>query len=236
MNHKDDNPNKPPLEGVLVIDKPAGVNSTAVVGRIKRLLPRRTKVGHAGTLDRFATGVLLVMVGRATKLCEPLMNSGKAYEATIRLGATTDSLDPDTPERAVMGPTPTREKIERALPRFIGIIEQAPPTFSAVKIAGRRASDRIRAGESVAPQSRPVRVDAIDVLDYDWPTLRIAVRCGRGTYIRALARDLGKALGSAGYLVQLRRTRVGEFDQSMSIDPELLTPLNVEQHLRQVVP
>jgi tRNA pseudouridine55 synthase len=235
MNHKDDNANKPPIAGVLVIDKPAGVNSTAVVGRIKRVLPRRTKVGHAGTLDRFATGVLLVMVGRATKLCESLMNSGKDYEATIKLGATTDSLDPNSPERPVEGPVPTRDQIEQALLRFVGTIEQAPPVFSAVKIAGRRASDRARDGEAIAPQARPVRIDGIDVLDYGWPMLRIAVRCGRGTYIRSLARDLGEVLGSAGYLVQLRRTRVGAFDQSMSIDPEVLTAGNVEQHLRQVV-
>src|SRR5688500_10832306 len=136
------------ISGVLVLDKPAGISSARAVAQVKRLLPRGTRIGHAGTLDPFATGVLLLLVGRATKLCEQLMDQPKTYEATIKLGANTETDDPESPEIATPNaPVPTIDHVREALARFVGAIEQRPPKFSALKIAGRRACDRVRAGQ-----------------------------------------------------------------------------------------
>jgi tRNA pseudouridine55 synthase len=201
-----------PPSGVLVLDKPAGRTSAWVVGAVKRLLPRGTKVGHAGTLDRFATGVLLVLVGKATRSCEELMSGAKQYEATIKLGATTETLDPESPELPTpLVAAPEAARVHEAVLRFIGTIEQTPPKYSALKIGGKRSSDHARAGREVTPAARAVRIDRIDVLRFEWPLLEVRIDCGRGTYVRALARDLGAALGVGGYLVSLRRTRVGPF-------------------------
>ena len=216
-------PTTPLLHGVLCLNKSAGISSAAAVGRVKRLLPRgpggeKTRVGHAGTLDPFATGVLLILIGRATKLCETLMGASKQYEATIKLGATTPSLDPETPEQSFPLPTPpTRAALLAALHRQVGMIEQMPPVYSALKIGGRRAVDRVRDGETVALTPRTVRIDAIDLLDYLWPLATVRIDCGRGTYVRAIARDLGRALGTGGFLTQLCRTRVGDFTLAQSV-------------------
>ena len=221
-------------DGVLCVDKPAGVTSATVVGRVKRLLGGRAKVGHAGTLDSFATGVLLILVGRATKRCEELMGSPKQYEATIRLGATTDTLDPMSPiiekPDAVL---PTDEAVRAALATQVGTILQVPPVFSALKVGGRRASDRTRDGETLDLPPRPVRIDAIDLLDYAWPLARVRIDCGRGTYVRSIARDLGDALGVGGYLTELRRTRVGPFDVSASLSIDALDAASIVNHLQQ---
>lgn len=199
-----------PLSGVLPLDKPAGLTSASAINRLKRVLPRGVRVGHAGTLDRFATGVLVVLVGSATRQCERWMDAGKEYRATIRLGATTATLDPESPEQATSGATaPDRATLHATLARFVGIIQQSPPAFSAVKLAGRRASDCVRAGETVEPAPRRVRVVVIELLRYDWPTLELRIECGRGFYVRSLARDLGQALGVGAYLAAPRRTRVG---------------------------
>jgi len=200
------------MDGVLNLDKPAGLSSAAAVARVKRLLPRETKIGHAGTLDPFATGVLLLLIGRATKLCESLMDQPKQYEATVKLGATTATDDCDSPPL----PTPARqevsvEEIKRLLPRFVGEISQRPPDFSAMKIGGQRAYDLARRGNPVKLSARPVRIDSIELLSYAWPLLQLRIDCGRGTYIRSLARDIGHELGVGGYLTQLRRTRIGDF-------------------------
>lgn len=212
-----------PLVGVLPLDKPAGITSADALNRLKRLLPRGTKLGHAGTLDRFATGVLLVLVGQATRECERFMNAGKEYVAEIRLGATTATLDPDSPEEPVAVTSPPGEPFLReTLRRFVGTIEQTPPTFSAVKIGGQRASDRARRGENVTPAARPVRVDVIDLLDFDWPIVRLRIACGRGFYVRSLARDLGAAVGTGGYLRALRRTRVGEWSDAHAVKLDAL--------------
>ena len=196
------------LQGIINLDKPAGLSSARVVSRVKRLLPRGTKIGHAGTLDPFATGVLLLLVGKATKLCERLMDSPKQYEAVIKFGATTATDDPESPEQPAANVVPVgAETIAAALTNFIGLITQRPPVFSAMKIGGRRAYDLARKGQAVELAERTVRVDAVEMLDYAWPLLRVRIDCGRGTYIRAIARDLGTALGVGGYLTELRRTR-----------------------------
>lgn len=225
--YNDLDPRKPPLEagnggahklqGVLNLDKPAGISSARAVDRVKRLLPRGMKIGHAGTLDPFATGVLLLLIGRATKACERLMDAPKQYECTVRFGATTPTDDPEsepTPwSRADGGPVvpPSREAIEQMVPRFVGEILQRPPAFSAMKVEGRRAYDLARKGAQVTLPERPVKVYVIELLNYAWPELRLRIDCGRGTYIRAIARDLGEALDVGGYLMQLRRTAVGGF-------------------------
>lgn len=210
------------LDGLLLIDKPAGISSAQAVNRLKRCLPRGTKLGHAGTLDPFATGLLVVLVGKATKRCEAIMAQPKTYLATIKLGATTATDDPESPEmpaavREDSSALPGADHLRCALRGFVGQIAQVPPRYSAIKLDGRRACDRVRAGQQVQLQARTVHVYAIELLEYDWPLARVRVECGRGTYVRALARDLGEKLGVGGYLTQLRRTRIGPYDVSDAI-------------------
>lgn len=207
--------------GIINLDKPAGMSSAAAVAAVKRLLPRGTKVGHAGTLDPFATGVLVLLVGRATRLSELFMSQPKQYQATVKLGSTTQTLDPTSPEIPTPGASQVPlEAIAALLPSFVGQIQQVPPAYSALWIDGRRAYDLARSGQAVTPKARPVQVYGIEMLSYDWPLLRLRIDCGKGTYIRALARDIGSALGVGGYLTELRRTRVGvcAIDGAVSLD------------------
>ncbi len=221
--------------GILVVDKPAGRSSAYVLNGLKRLVPRGTKLGHAGTLDPFATGVLLVLVGRATKSCERLMDQPKRYDATIRFGATTPTDDPDSAEVPWPGAVPaTAAAVAAAVPRFVGRIMQRPSTFSAIKVNGRRAYELARGGAAVALPPRAVTVYGLEVLGYDWPDLWVRVDCGRGTYVRAIARDLGEALDVGGHLTELRRTRVGPFDVADAIRPDGLTAETVTGRLRSV--
>jgi tRNA pseudouridine55 synthase len=227
--------------GILNVDKPPGCSSARVVGQVKRLLPRGTKIGHAGTLDPFATGVLLLLVGKATKQCERLMDQPKQYEATVKFGATTETEDPETPEQPWQRsdpatPPPTREQVEQALRSFVGEISQTPPVYSAMKVGGRRAYDLARKGEVVEMQPRIVKVYAAELLDYAWPFARLRIDCGRGTYIRSIARDLGAALDVGGYLTELRRTRVGVYDVTAAVKPEALPGLSPEELSKLLVP
>jgi len=223
------------LSGIIILDKPAGISSARAVARVKRLLPRGTKIGHAGTLDPFATGVLLLLVGPATKLCESLMDQPKTYEATIKFGATTETDDPDSPEQPGPNrPPPEISEIEKNLQQFIGPIQQRPPKFSALKLGGRRAYDLARRGKSVNLPARPVRIDSIEILNWTWPELKIRVQCGRGTYIRGLARDLGEALGVGGYLLSLRRARIGDFHDANAITLDQISANGAEKFLISV--
>jgi tRNA pseudouridine55 synthase len=202
--------------GLIVVDKPGGLTSHDVVSRVRRLAGTR-KVGHAGTLDPMATGVLVVGVNRATRLLGHLQVTDKAYDATIRLGSTTTSDDADG---EIVSTTSTDgvsdEAVRDALSAMVGAIEQVPSAVSAIKVDGRRAYDLVRSGEQVELAPRAVRIDAIDVLAVrhgdDSVDVDISVRCSSGTYIRAIARDLGSALGVGGHLTALRRTAVGAFD------------------------
>lgn len=222
-----------PPSGILPIDKPPGLTSAAVVGRIRRLLPRGVKVGHAGTLDRFATGALLVLVGRATRQAERLMSESKTYLATVRLGVTSPSDDPETPATPGDAAAPDDPTVvAAALRRFVGLVRQTPPDYSALKIGGRRASDRVRAGQPIRLEPRPVRIDAVDVVGFAPPLLTLRVDCGRGTYIRALARDLGADLGCGALLQALRRTRVGPFDEPALLPLETVSAENLASLLR----
>jgi len=198
--------------GILNLDKPVNLTSAAVLNRLKRILPRSTKIGHAGTLDPFASGVLLVLIGGATRQCEAMMNQPKTYDAEITFGATTPTDDPEsTPVPLDNVIVPTEEAIAAALRDFVGTPLQRPPAYSALKIGGRRAYDLARKGAATPLAPRVVKIDSIDIVAYGWPRLRVKISCGRGTYIRAIARDLGNALRVGGYLTALRRTRIGPF-------------------------
>lgn len=219
--------------GVLVIDKPRGWTSMDVCARVRSRLrrggaPKRIKVGHTGTLDPMATGVLVVLVGRATRLCERLMADRKTYEAQIDLSATSDTDDAEgRVTRVEVARRPTREEVEAAAGRFVGRIQQVPPAHSAVHVGGRRAYALAREGKAVDLGPRAVDVHAFRVTAYEWPCVGVEVECGKGTYIRSLARDLGAALSCGGMLTALRRTRSGEFgvDTARPIEslPEVLT-------------
>ena len=210
--------------GLLVLDKPAGLTSHDVVTRVRRILGTR-KVGHAGTLDPMATGVLVVGVNRATRLLGHLALQDKRYLATVRLGTTTVSDDADGEVLVVAGPDDlvavTDDAVGAAAVTFRGPIEQRPSSVSAIKVDGRRAYDRVRSGEDVELASRSVVVSRLDVLSISrrdsMIDVEIDVECSTGTYVRALARDIGALLGVGGHLTSLRRTRVGPFDQPIDL-------------------
>lgn len=203
---------RPDLNGILNIDKPLGWSSAKVCNMVRRL-SAGAKVGHAGTLDPLATGVLVVCLGKATKRIPGFMDASKEYRATVDLSAFSSTDDAEGDRTAVeTASVPTRAEIERVLSeRFMGEIEQAPPRYSAVKIDGQRAYKIARAGEEFQTRVKVVRIDSIVVEGYDWPRLDLSIECGKGTYIRSIARDLGEALGTGGMLSGLVRTRVGEF-------------------------
>lgn len=200
------------VPGLVIVDKPAGMTSHDVVARVRRLAGTR-KVGHAGTLDPMATGVLVLGLNRATRLLGHLMLTEKAYDATILLGASTTT---DDREGEVTATAATDEltdgAIRDALAAFVGEIDQVPTAVSAIKVDGKRAYQRVRAGEEVELKARRVTVHELSVTDIRGPEVDISVRCSSGTYIRAIARDLGAALGVGGHLTALRRTAVGRFD------------------------
>lgn len=201
---------------IAVIDKPLEWTSTDVVRKIKFALNRsgyrKIKVGHAGTLDPLATGVLIVCIGKATKMVNALQAEEKEYAAGLELGATTPSFDMEHPvDRRYPTDHITREMVGEALDRLTGERLQAPPIYSAKKVEGVRAYDIARAGESVELRQALVNIYEIELLSYDMPRVRIRVRCSKGTYIRSLAREVGEALGSGAHLTALRRTRSGGF-------------------------
>lgn len=225
---------------VLYIDKPLEWTSFDAVKRVRGALQRRMKVkklkvGHAGTLDPLATGVMIICTGRATKRIDELQAGVKEYIATIQLGATTPSFDLETEIDATY-PTDhiTRELIESTLERFKGRIEQIPPAYSACKIEGQRAYDLARKGEEVELKAKILVIDEIELQDFDAEnnSLQIRVVCSKGTYIRALARDIGEALGSGAHLTALRRTRVGNItvDKCLTVEQaaELIRTVDIE--------
>lgn len=202
---------------VLAFDKPYEWTSFALVAKVRWLISRRIggkiKVGHAGTLDPLATGVMVICTGKATKRIEQLQAGVKEYVATLKLGATTPSFDLEHPVDATY-PTAhiTEQLVREVLPRFEGEIMQVPPVFSACKVEGKRAYDLARKGKEVELRAKPLRIDEIEFTDCRLENQEITLRivCSKGTYIRALARDIGQALGSGAHLTALRRTRVGD--------------------------
>jgi len=213
---------KSALSGLLVVDKPVGWTSMDVVRRVRKAAGF-VKTGHAGSLDPLATGVVVCCVGAATRHVEQIMGMPKVYEARIDLSAftTTDDRQGERREVDVQTP-PTRAQVEAALARFQGDVEQVPPAFSAVHVEGERAYALAREGRAPELKARTVRVEHIEILAYEWPNLVLRVRCGRGFYVRSLARDVGVALGTGGHLADLRRTAVGPYDLPRAVEPARL--------------
>lgn len=226
-----------PLKGeIIYIDKPLHWTSFDAVKRIRGTLTRRLKVkklkvGHAGTLDPLATGVMIICTGKATKRIDELQAGVKEYIATIALGATTPSFDLETEIDATY-PTDhiTKELVEETLTRFTGEIEQVPPAFSACKVDGKRAYKMARKGQEVELKAKLLVIDEIELLEYSPTSIVVRVVCSKGTYIRALARDIGQALNSGGHLTALRRTRVGNIsiDQCMAVEQAIDMLQNTE--------
>lgn len=203
------------MDDILLIDKPATMTSFGVVARVRRVLSeqegKRVKVGHTGTLDPFATGLMIVVTGKRTRDAERFSKLEKVYEAEIVLGQTSTTGDPEGELSAVSDRRPTQEEIEQATNSFIGEITQKPPIYSAIKINGRRAYDLARKGEIPEMPLRSVTVFSLDILEYTYPSLRIRTHVSSGTYIRTLAEDIGAVLTTGAYCRQLRRTQVGEW-------------------------
>jgi tRNA pseudouridine55 synthase len=208
----------PEQYGLLLINKNAGVTSFDVVNRIRNRLGK-IKVGHTGTLDKFATGLLMVLTGECTKLNNLFLALDKEYRAEVFLGRQTDTLDP---EGSIVseGSIPSIEEIRSVIPRFIGEIKQVPPLYSALHVKGERAYQIARRGDTYEIPARTIRIDSIKIIAYEPPHLTIDVSCSCGTYIRSLARDIGNAAGSCGYLTALTRTRIGSFSLAKGIDTE----------------
>jgi tRNA pseudouridine55 synthase len=210
-------------DGILVIDKPAGITSRDAVDlACKRL--RTREIGHCGTLDPLATGVLVLVVGRARRLQEILSRSVKVYRAEVALGAVSETDDAEGPihPREEPGEAPPEQRVREAAGIFVGEIEQRPPKFSAVKVAGKRLYDLARKGEAVEAPMRKVRVVSIEVKEYEYPRVVLEIACAGGTYVRSIARDLGDALGTGGYLAALTRTEAGSFRLDQARAPEVI--------------
>jgi tRNA pseudouridine55 synthase len=221
------------IHGWIILDKPVGLGSTTAVSAVKRILREagesRTKVGHGGTLDPLASGVLPVALGEATKLAGKMLDATKAYDFTIRFGEETDTLDREGQVVATSHARPTREQIDAVLPRFTGEIEQVPPAYSALKIGGKAAYERARAGEQVKLEARAVTIHSLSGRhpresgnDEKLDEITLSATVSKGTYIRSLARDIAQALRTVGQVSYLRRTRAGPFSLESAISLDFL--------------
>ena len=203
------------FDRIILIDKPAGITSFGVVARVRRILTQqaghKVKVGHTGTLDPFATGLLILMTGKNTKRCEEFLKLDKWYEATLRLGQVSTTGDPEGEITDLKADRPSINHIQETLTTFTGAVIQRVPAFSAVKINGRRAYDLARKGLPVDTPKRKIEIFQLDLLDYHYPELKIRTHVSSGTYIRTLGEDIGYALGTGAYLTALRRTQVGQY-------------------------
>lgn len=221
------------LSGWLILDKPAGITSAQAVGRVKRLLKPR-KIGHGGTLDPMATGILPLALNEATKAFQFVAANAKAYRFTVQWGNETATDDAEGESTDTSTARPTRAQILAALPAFVGEVMQAPPAFSAIKVDGRRSYALARNGERVELVERPVRIDSLELLDMPDPDRAVfEMHCGKGTYVRSVARDLGRKLGCLGHVTALRRTVVGKFDENSAISLEKLEDLVHSARLKE---
>ncbi len=216
-------------DGILLIDKPDGMTSFGVVARVRRVFSERAgkkvKVGHTGTLDPFATGLLILCIGKETKNAMSYTKLDKVYEATIRLGQTSTTGDPEGEVTDVSDRQPSLDEVKEAAAKFVGEITQRPPIYSAIKVDGRRAYDLARAGKDVEIPERQVTIHSLEVIEYVYPELKIRTHVSSGTYIRTLAEDIGKTLGTGAYCIQLRRTKVADWDVA---NAQTLASLGVE--------
>jgi tRNA pseudouridine55 synthase len=203
------------MDGLLLIDKPAGMTSFGVVSRVRRQLSqqtgRRIKVGHTGTLDPFATGLMIIVVGSYCKRAGEFSKLDKTYEATLRLGQTSTTGDPEGELSHISNIQPSRAELEIVLTRFCGTIQQTPPAYSAIKVDGQRAYALARAGKTVELDSRTVTISRLELLEYAYPEARIVCDVSSGTYVRSLVEDIGRMLGTGAYTTALRRLRVGGY-------------------------
>lgn len=212
------------MDGYLLVDKPAGISSFGVVARVRRILSeqagRKIKVGHTGTLDPFATGLMILVIGSYTKKASQFSKMDKTYEATLRLGETSTTGDPEGEISRLSDKVPSETEVEAVLDQFKGQVTQVPPVFSAVKIGGQRAYKLARAGKEVAMKPRTVEIYSITEVRYHYTELSFTAYVSCGTYIRSLATDIGKYLGTGAYLTSLRRTRIEEYgvDKALSLD------------------
>lgn len=228
-----------PLSGWIILDKPVGLGSTQAVGAVKRLLreagERKTKVGHGGTLDPLASGVLPIALGEATKLAGRMLESDKAYDFTIRFGEETDTLDAEGKAVATSDVRPTLAQVETILPRFTGPIEQVPPVYSALKIDGKAAYARARAGEALEMKVRAVTIHALQAIGHADHEVTLSASVSKGTYIRSLARDIAHALGTVGHVTMLRRTKAGPFGLAQAISLDFLEEAAKARQLTRTV-
>lgn len=205
-----------PFERIILIDKPDNMSSFGVVARVRRKLRdeqgKKVKVGHTGTLDPFATGLMIILAGKATKKSDEFLKKDKEYEATVYLGKTSTTGDIEGEITDVSDKVPTLDEVKEACEKFVGEINQTVPIFSAVKINGERAYKFARKGKEVEMPTRKVTIFSIDILDYTYPELKIRTHVSSGTYIRTLGEDIGKALGTGAYLTALRRTKIANYD------------------------
>lgn len=243
MNSPKDNgqprPKKRDVHGWLILDKPVGMTSTHAVAIVKRVF-RAKKAGHAGTLDPLASGCLPIALGEATKTVPYVMDGEKAYRFEVTWGTETTTDDTEGTATKTSDKRPSRAEVEALLPRFTGVIQQVPPQFSAIKIDGERAYDLAREGETVALEAREVEIDRLGIISHDDRATVLEAECGKGTYVRAIARDLGRALGCYGHVTALRRTRVGPFVEDIFVSAEDLTreiadPAEREAHLAGLI-
>lgn len=228
------------MEGILLVDKPSGWTSFDVVNYVRKIVaqaegkkPKNVKAGHTGTLDPFATGLLVLLIGKDyTRRAGEFAKLDKAYEAAVRFGEVSSTGDPEGEIMPVFAPSePSREALEAAAATFIGEIEQIPPAYSAVKVDGRRAYQLARAGKEVVLGPRKVTIHRLTITGYTYPEATLLVDVSSGTYIRTLAEDLGKALGTGAYTAGLRRTRVGDFSIDRSVGIKGLTAEELQKNL-----
>lgn len=211
--------NKDFVDKIFAVNKPKGPTSNDILTQIKKQLGLKKGVGHAGTLDPLASGVLVVGIGKATKKLNDELKKDKEYQATIRLGMNSETDDAEGEKTEVQVENiPSLKDIKKVLPRFVGNIKQTPPIYSAVKIKGQAAYKRVRAGEQIKLKPRRVNIKSIEIIKYQWPFLELKVVTGSGVYIRSLARDIGEELKTGGYISELVRTRVGKYNLEKAID------------------
>lgn len=222
-------------DGLLLVDKPSGLTSFDVVARLRRLYQTR-RIGHTGTLDPMATGLMVVLIGRATRLAPFITDTDKQYEATVCLGRTTNTYDAEGETVATVDDLSgvARTHIESALSDFRGQIQQVPPIFSAIKIDGDRAYARARRGEDIVMKARTVTIHTLKCVGFDRPDARFIIRCSKGTYIRSLAHDIGMTLGIGAHLSALRRTAVGRFQVSDALTLAAISDMTVDERQQQL--
>jgi len=223
------------MDGILLVNKPKGWTSFDVVAKVRGVLRQdgiaKAKVGHTGTLDPLATGLLVLLVGKATKRAPELSSLDKSYDAVLRLGQTSTTGDEEGDKQSLSKIVPSEETILKVLKKFVGEIEQVPPIYSAIKIGGQRAYKLARAGKEIRMEPRRVKIYKLELKNYKHPNLDITVDVSSGTYIRTLAEDIGKKLAVGAYLTELNRTRVGEFLLKDAVDMQKINPEQIYKHL-----